>query len=159
MRKNWEIMVGDDKRLLKVFPEPPMVCYTRSKNLREVVCKARLPPARIGRPAEDGFKRCGRSKCRLCPYTNLRPGQVLKSVVISNTGEELMIKGSMTCTSSNMLYLGTCSKGDRTCPDRPQYCGETGQSAEDRFCGHRNTVIQDCYENTTLPVGEHFRGV
>ena len=70
-----------------------------------------------------------------------------------------MIKGSMTCTSSNMLYLGTCSKGDRTCPDRPQYCGETGQSAEDRFCGHRNSVIHGCYENTTLPVGEHFRGV
>jgi hypothetical protein len=104
---------------------------------------------------EDGFKRC----CRLCPYINLRLGQVLKYVTISSTEEDLAIRGSITCTSSNLLYIGTCSKGDRTCPDRPQYCGETGQTAEERFCGHRNSVMQACHENTNLPVGEHFRGV
>ena len=108
---------------------------------------------------EDGVKRCGRSKCRLCPYTNLNPGQVLKSVTISSTGEELLIRGAITCTTSNLLYIGTCAKGDRTCPDRPQYCGETGQSAEERFCGHRNTVIQACHQDTNLPVGGHFREV
>ena len=58
-----------------------MVCFTRGKNLREEMCQAKLPP-RLVRPVEDGFKRCGRGKCRLCPYTNLRLGQVLKSVTI-----------------------------------------------------------------------------
>jgi hypothetical protein len=158
LRRNWKTMVSDDIRLLKVFPEPPMVCFTRGKNLREEVCQAKLPPIRLARPVEDGFKRCGRGSCRLCPYTNLRLGQVLKFVTISSTGEDLEIKGSITCTTSNLLYIGTCSKGDRTCPDRPQYCGETGQSAEERFCGHRNSVVQACHENTNLPVGEHFRG-
>ena len=43
------------------------------------------------------------------------------------------------------------------CPDQPQYCGETGQTAEERFCGHRNTIVQQCHENTTLAVGQHFR--
>ena len=43
------------------------------------------------------------------------------------------------------------------CPDHPQYCGETGKSVEERFCGHRNTITQHCHSNTTLPVGEHFR--
>ena len=109
LRKNWKTMVSDKIRLLKVFPEPPMVCFTRGKNLREEICQAKLPPIRLARPVEDGFKRCGRSKCRLCPYTNLNPGQVLKSVTISSTGEELPIRGSITCTTSNLLYIGTCS--------------------------------------------------
>ena len=38
MKKNWKTMVNDDKRLLKVFPQPPMVCFTRGKNLREELC-------------------------------------------------------------------------------------------------------------------------
>ena len=50
-----------------------------------------------------------------------------------------------------------CGKGDRVSPDHPQYCGETGKSVEERFCGHRNTITQHCHSNTTLPVGEHFR--
>ena len=41
--------------------------------------------------------------------------------------------------------------------DHPQYCGETGKSAEERFTGHRDTITQQCHINTTLPVGEHFR--
>ena len=69
-----------------------------------------------------------------------------------------MIRGSITCTTSNLLYIGTCSKGDRTCPSKPQYCGETGQSAEERFCGNRKSVVQSCQEHTSLSVGEHFRG-
>ena len=43
------------------------------------------------------------------------------------------------------------------CPDRPQYCGETGKSAEDRFVGHWNTIVQVCHDSTNLPVGRHFR--
>ena len=39
----------------------------------------------------------------------------------------------------------------------PQYCGETGKSAEKRFVGHRNSIIQASQADTTLPVGEHFR--
>ena len=150
MKKNWKTMVNDDKRLLKVFPQPPMVCFTRGRNLREELCQAKLPPARQPRFVEEGFKRCGRGNCRLCPYTNLRLGEVVKSVTISNTGEELPIRGNITCTTSNIIYLGTCSKGDRTCTNRPQYCGETGQTAEDRFCGYRNSIVQLCHETTSL---------
>ena len=160
-RKNWQTMVSDDLRLQPVYPKPPMICYTRGKNQREELCRAKLPPARsvTGRGKEDGFRRCGRARCRLCPYTGqaTRPGTVMKSVKISNSGEELAIRGSMTCTSSNILYIGSCTKGDRVCPDQPQYCGETGQTAEERFCGHRNTIVQQCHENTTVAVGQHFR--
>ena len=83
--------------------------------------------------------------------------KVVKEVEISNSGEKLPIKGNVTCTTLHILYLMTCTKGDRVCPDRLQYCGETGKSGEARFCGHRNTVTQPCHDNTTLPVGDHFR--
>ena len=63
MRKNWQVMVNYDNRLVKVFLEPPMVRFRRGKNLREEVCRAKLPLARLGRPVKDGFKRCGRVKC------------------------------------------------------------------------------------------------
>ena len=155
--KNWKTMVEDDRRLKDVFPEPPMACFTRGKNIREEVCRAMLPPARMGRQLEDGFKRCGRASCRLCPFTNIRQGTVLKTVRVSSTGEEMAIRGNITCTTSNILYLGTCVKGDRTCPDNPQYCGETGKTAEERFVGHRNTIVQACHDHTNLPVGQHFR--
>ena len=79
--------------------------------MREEMCRATLPPVRMGRQEEDGFKRCGRGKCRLCPYTNIRQGTVLKKVRISSTGEDMAIKGKITCTTSNILYIGTCGKG------------------------------------------------
>ena len=54
--------------------------------------------------------------------------------------------------------------GGGTCPDRlqyarNQYCGETGKTAEARFVGHKNSIVQQCHEGTSLPVGEHFQNV
>ena len=121
--------------------------------------KCSLPPVRMGRQREDGFKRSGRAACRLCPFTNISQGTILKTVKISSTGEELNIKGNLSCTSSNLIYICSCSKGDRTCPYKPQYCGETGKTAEERFVGHRNSIVQACQEQTNLPVGQHFRDV
>ena len=95
MRTNWQTMVNDDNRLLTVYPEPPMVCYRRGRNIRETLCQATLPPGRMRRHA-DGFKRCMLPRCRLCPYTCLRHGEVVNSVKISHTGEEVPFKGTIT---------------------------------------------------------------
>merc|ERR1712082_214388 len=48
-------------------------------------------------------RRCGRSSCRLCPYTNIGQGTVVKSVKISSTWEDMAIKGNISCTTSNIL--------------------------------------------------------
>ena len=84
---------------------------------------------------------------------------MLKSVTTGSIGEQLLIRGSITCTTKNLLYIGNCAKGDRTCLGNPQYWGETGQSAEQRFCWHRNSVVQAFQEHISLSVGEHFRSV
>ena len=115
-KRNWQTMIDDDQRLLAAFPEPPMICFKRGKNVRETLCQARLPPARMRRQ-EDGFRRCSKPQCRLCPFTNLRQGEIKTSVRVSSTGEDLQISGQLTCQSSNLIYIGSCGKGDRTCPN------------------------------------------
>ena len=91
-------MVTDDKRLLSVFPKPPMIWYTRGRNQREEICRAKLPPVRRGLLTRgaggDGFKKCGRARCRLCPFTGeaARGSRVVRSVKISNSGVELPIR-------------------------------------------------------------------
>ena len=140
-RKNWETMLSEDIRLKSVFPKPPMVCYTRAKNIREELCTAKLPPARARvRDTSEGFKRCGKSGCRMCPFTGLQPGQLQKSVMVSSLGEEIPIRGNLTCQSSNLLYIVTCEKGSQNCPQN-QYVGETGHIGEKRCSEHKNTVV------------------
>ena len=152
-------MCEDDIRLRSVFPKPPMICYTRSKNLREELITAQLPSPRARlREQEDGFTRC-KKNCRLCPYTGLRPGEVKKSITISSTGVVV------PCQSKNIIYIGECARGfggGGSCPERyhhggVQYCGETGKTAEARFAGHKSSIIQPCHAGTKLPVGEHFQ--
>jgi hypothetical protein len=138
-------MVSDDVRLKSVFPKPP----------REQLCTAKFPQARA-RDVEDGFKRCSKSGCRMCPFTGLRHGEVQKTVMVSSTGEELPTRGKLTFNSSNLLYMVTCPKGTDLCPIN-QYVGETGQTGEQRCSEHRNKVVQDCHQGTTKPVGEHFQ--
>ena len=46
MKRNYEVMVADDKRLKNVFGAPPMVCYSRGRNNRELLCRAKLPVSR-----------------------------------------------------------------------------------------------------------------
>jgi hypothetical protein len=138
--KNWEIMVSEDVRLNSVFPKPPMICYTRGKNIREQLCTAKLPQARTGiREVEDGFKRC-----RMCPFTGLRHGEVQKTVMVSRTGEELPIRGKLTCNRLNLLYIVNCQKGTDLCPIN-QYVGETG----------RQVFRTQEHRGAGLPPGDH----
>ena len=41
--------------------------------------------------------------------------------------------------------------------DSVPYPGETSKTAEKRFVGHLNTVLQECHSATNTPVGQHFR--
>ena len=43
LTQNWKVMVESDKRLLKAFPKPPMIVYKRPANLKDTLCRAKLP--------------------------------------------------------------------------------------------------------------------
>ena len=148
-------MVESDGRLKGAFPKPPMVCFKRPPNLKDILCRAKLPPkrSRTVRSKKPGQRRCNKPSCRMCPFTGLQPGQVRESVTISHSGEKIEIKSSIDCQTSNVIYELHCTK------DSLAYIGETSKTVETRFVGHLNTIMQDCHANTNTPVGQHFRSV
>ena len=89
--------------------------------------------------------------CRMCPYSGLQPSQVRESITFAHSGEQIKIKSPIDCQTSNVLYELHCKK------DSLPYLGETSKTAEARFVGHLNTILQDCHKNTNTPVGQHFR--
>ena len=160
LKKHHKIMVEKDSRLGKIFKEPPVVCYLRPKNLRDELVRAKLPRVtgrRSTRRKPDGFYKCSKVSCRLCPYTGDPRVRVVKEVKVSHTGETIPIKGHITCDSRGIFTEGYCEKEDRVCPTRDQYVGETGKKAVERFCGHRDTIRQQCHAQSTAPVAVHFR--
>ena len=64
---------------------------------------------------------------------------------------KIEIKSPMDCQTKNVIYELHCTK------DSLSYIGETSKTAETRFVGHLNTILQDCHSNTKTPVGQHFR--
>ena len=159
LHSSWRFLV-EDKRMQEVFPKPPIVCYQRVESLRDMLVKARLPAkiSRVGRSMnmDIGFKPCRKANCPVCDQLKVK-GKAIKSVCISSTQEEFQIKSKLTCSSSNVVYCITCRRGGRLCPAHPQYIGETGKEAKERFRGHRGTITQPSQANTTAPVGVHFR--
>ena len=142
-------MISEDQRLRPAFEHPPMVCYQRPKNLKDILCRAKLPPQRPIRPPRPGFKRCTKGKCHLCPYTGLQPGEVLTHVKIQHSGEMIEIKSPIDCQTEDVLYVITCKKCKK------QYLGQTKRSGEKRMIDHLNTVKNN--NSTNAPVGVHFR--
>ena len=85
-KKHWKTMIEEDSRLRPVFSKPPMACYSRGRNIREQLCTAKLPPPRSNlRQQEDGFGRCKRSGCRLCPFTGLKHWELGNTEVLQGT--------------------------------------------------------------------------
>ena len=94
LKENWKLMIESDGRLAEAFPKPPMVCFKRPPNIKDLLCWAKLSPKRnfSTRPKKPGFRRCSKDSCRMCPYTGLDPGQVKESITFGLSGEVIPIK-------------------------------------------------------------------
>ena len=104
---------------------------------------------------QNGFHPCGLAKCPVCEL--LPDRKVITTIKCTWSGEVFPIKNVITCSSRNVVYCITCTRGGRVCPLHPQYIGETGQQVKERLREHRGTVIQPAQADTTAPVGMHFR--
>ena len=130
----------------KVFPKAPRVVNKRGKNMKEMLCRAKLPPepksirTRAASSARrSGFRRCGKPRCPMCPFTGEASGgvRVIKEVVVNSSNTTLTLQHSMTCQTTNCLYLLTC------CKDGLQYVGETRRRIAKRFSEHRDSIHQE----------------
>ena len=138
-----------------------MVGYVRPKNLRDILIRALLPPppcSRTQRPAQVGFKPCGRrANCTLCRHS---PGPI-SSYMCPFSSTRVTISRNITCTDVG-IYLLLCEKksGSRSTL-HPTYVGECGDgynsSFTHRLAGHLSSANDGSQHDTEKPVGRHFR--
>ena len=146
----WKVMT-QNPILKKIFPDPPMVCYKRPKNLREFIVRAKLPKEisirRSTRP-KLGFKHCNHN-CVMCNYSP----KFANHIVSSKTNIKVPILSDLNCLSRNVLYYISCTKSERPCStNKPEYIGQTGRSICERFREHKYSVN----EKASTSVGKHF---
>ena len=96
-------MVAQDQRLGRIFPNPPRPGFKRVKNIKELLCRAKVPTSRLGMStrasgegAKTGLKRCNkgvnRNGCVACPHITSRPQEVVKKVKL-HSGHVIEVDG------------------------------------------------------------------
>ena len=159
LETNYQQMVARDQRLGRTFPNTPKPAFRRGKNIKELLCRAKLPPVRRiatragEQEARSGLSRCnkglGRNGCSACPFITSRPNQVIRSVRIHNTGQEVQVEGRITCkTAGGYLYLLWSKKAPAK-----QYLGSSAREPRQRLAEHRRDVAGGRVDKA---VAKHF---
>ena len=137
---------------------PPMVAYSRTKSLCDILVRSKLPPSNYRqekRLARSGFRKClGRAKCAACPHS-----VISTSHTCNYTGEVYNITSNISCSTPGVIYTVSCQKQSGECARQggPQYVGCTTRPGKVRFGEHVGSVTQPSQANTNKPVGAHFR--
>ena len=74
LRSSWKILI-EDPVMKKIYPSPPMVCYQRVEDLKDLLVKPKLPRRqRLTREKRDkvGFKPCNKSRYHIIPIEKIR---------------------------------------------------------------------------------------
>ena len=150
-------VLHNSRRMQKALPKPPMIGERNSKNLRNILMPSAIP-SKTSTNSKPGCFKCKASRCVLCK-DHLVETTTFKS---ARTNQTFTIRENTTCKSSNLVYLVDCAK----CKDI-QYVGETGQTVQKRFHGHRSDIRNvnnptnkadiEKHKKETL-VARHFQG-
>ena len=122
-------MSSTDPYLARVFSDGVQIAYKRHKNIRDILCRAKLPPVHQNENARPkriamGFKKC--NNCTTCIYS-----ENTRYFKCSATGESFEIKQPLNCLDTNVIYVVCCRK----C--RIQYVGKTTGTFRARMDAHR----------------------
>ena len=139
--KHWNFMTKN-KHIKEIFPSPPMVAYKQPPNLKNMLCRAKLPTIKLGNESRKmiGMKRCPVS-CNVCIYYDF------SKTIKSKTGDIFQMTGQYGCQTKSIVYLATCTK----C--KIQYVGQSGRRFYDRIMEHLRYI-----KKGTMSLGEHFSG-
>ena len=140
-KENHHILHTSD-RLAEAIPNSPVLAFRRPRNLRDLIVRAEVPPLDSSPPTKFGTFKCT-SKCIVCK-THVKE---IDSFNGHSSGTTHTTYGSITCTTSNIIYLISC----RVC--NIQYVGETKNTLKKRIYGHRSTIKTGKMDT---PVGYHF---
>ena len=135
-------------RLKRCFTKPSTVAYKRSKNIRDILVRAKFSLKRRPTRFSPGYRKCTRNiLCVTCMHSDLGPGEKAAHHKCQKTGQEWNISGDIDCQTSNVVYKLTCKK----CPEWV-YIGETGKRFCERLTQHRGYITG----NKDQPAGRHF---
>ena len=139
--RKYECILKSDDHLNKVFPEKPVIAYRRTPTLRDMLVKSNLKPILSEPPKPHGFYHCHRHNCTTCSHS-------VESTTFytHHTGTNHDIQGHITCNTSNVIYIITCTKCNK------QYIGETGRKLKTRISEHLRNIAKK--QNTVI--GTHF---
>ena len=129
LRRRHSALLSRDVDAREYFPEPPLVTYTRTKNIRDLNFRAQVPKIlrrgglRNTRP--PGFFKCGkRQNCALCLHS-----QNATSYTCPVTGRTANITQHISCQNAG-VYLVLCKKDSGLCARlKPTYVGICGEAA------------------------------
>ena len=117
-----------EKRLMKIFPKPPMVAYQQHQNLKSMLGRAKIPACNLKR-TQHGMKKCSK-QCKVCSFIN-----VDKDFTSNKTGEKFNLKGTFNCNTTGVIYMTSCLKCGI------QYVGQTKRKFADRIREHWLSIV------------------
>ena len=134
-------MVSQDNHLEEAFDKPPMVAYTRNKNLKDTLIRAKINKNNNRETRKQrGMKQCG--KCIACSF--VKEGRTIKTKHFTWT-----LNRQFNCNSENVIYLLQCDK--ENC--RQIYIGETEREIKERIKEHIGYAKNKILHKST---GHHF---
>ena len=134
-------MLKSDEHLNKVFPEKPVITYRRTPTLKDMFVKSNLKLILSEPPNLLRFYHCHRHNCTTCSHS-------VESTTFCahHTGTNHNIQGHITCNTSNVIYIITCTKCNQ------QYLGDAERKLETRI----SEQLQNIVKNQNTVVGTHF---
>ena len=91
-----QVIVSWSERFLSIMPEPPMVCFRRSENLKDHLVRSKL---RREEKSVVGMFKCGKKKCKICD--NVIIGATFKSHFERRS---FCINHRFDCDSEGIVY-------------------------------------------------------
>jgi hypothetical protein len=144
--RHWPV-IQSNSRLQKALPERPLISYRRPPSLKDTLVRARVsqPKTQLqNNSLNGGCQPCRKTRCKNCH--NMQTTNSFKSHI---TGKSYPINHTLTCTTTNVVYIIECS----VCCI--QYVGETGNNIQERMRNHRST-IKIHQKHPDKPVAAHF---
>jgi peptide-methionine (R)-S-oxide reductase len=145
MEETWPIL-GRTNTTENIFSNKPTFGYRRTKNLRDLLVKAKIPIAPKSKTFLDTRKserKCKSKSCRYCPRLN-HEGNITNP----HSGKVFPSKMNITCNSNNLIYCIRCTVCHKL------YVGQTKNTIKERFKSHFYGINNPHNQDTT--VSRHF---
>ena len=156
IKKHHNGMLRKNPSLKEALGDNPMAALRQGKNLRRLICRAKLYPLSNEQTkrtynTKPGWKACQKygSQCPICPYT-FGPTSEIKGLASGYTHK---INDNVNCQDKNILYYWRCTKTNCKLYPKCEYIGKSINSFQKRFSAHRDYVKRGIL---TEPSGEHF---